>query len=87
MVLIALYTGIYLYQWCGIKAFANLRLSPQLEYLQITKDVIEGAVRYYKNDKRLFYNRQLIHKTSILAGLLTKIDCISLKSTVKLLYL
>ena len=61
-----------------LKFFPNLRLSPQMEFLQIGKKNIEGVEDFLKYEKSMYNKRYLVDKTSILSAMLKSVDCLSL---------
>ena len=61
-----------------LKFFPNLRLSPQMELLQIGKKNIEKVEDFLKDKKSMYNKRYLVDKTSILSAMLKSVDCLSL---------
>ena len=60
------------------KYFQNLRLSPQMEFLQLGKNNIKAVEDFLEVEKSMYNKRYLIDKTSILSSALKCVDCLSL---------
>jgi len=60
------------------KNLLNLRLSPQLEFLQIVKDKIIEGEDLLKIEKSMYNKRYLLYHASLLSALLNYVDCLSL---------